>query len=671
MKSIAEYFRDLAADDRYFGAEPPTPDAEMLHRIAEREIHKRVEARVENDEVVLRQADADAPRIKPAAATLIPGETLLDQVEAPTEAAATFTPAEPIESTEKALDSGDLPTDDMPADSIAAKLQRIRAVVDRGHEDHTGEYVEDQHADAFFADAEASLDDVQVDAKAEINTDSQAEFDAVPDDAEMAPDRLEEDDLDTDDLDDSDLTDADEPDADDLRAEEEDEAEIESDNAIEAEIDNAPEADFDTDDAQLDDEVEAISDALDDAEADDAAYDETYEDEADGDDATLAALLGSISDEAPVADEAEEEFVAKTEKDDAIDSVLAGLVAEDEQVDESALADEIDEDDDIALGDDIDAIADEEDENVFAEDDTPRPVAIARVVKVKRADLEPVEKQDNEDSLLTPEEEADLMAELAEVERDATDEDEQTGQRPAFEDAGFDESDVAVDRILAETNTKMESTEVSRRRSAIAHLKAAVQAKRADDEAGETPDDDDTESYRGDLARVVRPRRLGGNGDKHASRRLAPLMLVSEQRIDAPEAEADAQSPAVVRPRRVTKGNLALEAEQAEAEAQVEMPDNSDDFATYAEQRGAESMSELLEAAAAFATQVEGRPHFARPQIMKQVLAYDPEGTFSREEGLRAFGKLLREGRFKKIKRGQFVITEATRSDPEVRRESA
>ncbi len=169
----------------------------------------------------------------------------------------------------------------------------------------------------------------------------------------------------------------------------------------------------------------------------------------------------------------------------------------------------------------------------------------------------------------------------------------------------------------------------------------------------------------------VRPRRLGGgaataaavadggldDADADLEAELAAALAQSDANHAAAEAaladEADADD---------LEAALAEEADgMDDAEADDRSTDNifadSKGFAEFAERLGAQDLSELLEAAAAYATCIEKREHFTRPLLMRRLESGDLGESFSREEGLRSFGTLLREGRIEKVRRGHYALS--------------
>jgi len=546
MKAIAEYFRDLAADDRYFGAEPPTPDAEMLQRIAEREILKHVESRVDGNGILLRPASAESE----PSPVLAPNTPERD----PTRANAGRPPM------------------GNEAESVAAKLARIRAVVEKARTAAPADIV----SDAFPA-TETRPFAAAPTAKTGTEGADAADARAEPHDRDALPERM------------------------------------------------------------------------------------------------AAGPLQHGRDDA-------------TDTDTRIPGPARYVLRGFETADSGAHPA------------DIPSPEPESREATLAPSAPHRP----RVLTLDRTDLVDAPPPDQppppEDAQLPADLEAELLAELAAIDAEARAEhawDGPTGPAPESlperaETAALPETvpeitappaaqrraghlsapnpereEFAIQRLLDKTNSELAGVEQQRRRDSIAHLKAAVAATTA--ERRENPDafraaeeERQKRPYRQTLAKVVRGE-AGARGEE-ARKKLPPLMLVSEQRIDRPRLDP-ARLPYAVRPRPPDDAHAVLNDEDEADPLAGNIFDLSPHFAVFVEGRGASGIREVLEAAAAYVLSVKAQAHFRRPQVVR--LAQSQLGrAIPREAVLREFGALLREGIFKKVRRGEFVMPDPMQSAP-------
>jgi hypothetical protein len=674
MKAIAEYFRDLASEDRYFGAEPPVPDAEMLARIAEREIARRVEAREERGGIVLRAAPygAVAAPLAPQAAPAAQSPAALAEVapEAPhvqeTAAAASEVAAapvaenpvaspavqepvameEPVAHVAEASDSGaddweDATLDDFSVEtasvatmatpplrhtavphpdpeSVAAKLQRIRDVVTKSAATPAPEaYSEDEHAESFLNETAQSFE-------AALDLDDQASDDDMEgDDDEIAAllSRLAGEDKAERDAPPAPA----EPVANDIDLREFDETDLE-------------------DVAQTEDAPAALDSVEDDPEPDTAEAEE-------------ARTVAEVEQKQAVTPSR----VIKIKRSELEEAIAKGKL---EQVEDDF-------------------------EDTQSEEDAP----------VARLDLlQMVPRGD-----LSPEDEAELRRELAAVEAELLDLNRDTNGHAANDDdlAELDddtddeevtslfEDDEAEDdaplvlreprdqlvkvkaeddmsRLLAKAENALTEPESASRRNAIAHLRAAVAATKAEQSAGTTRLRDPAySSFREDLDNVVRPRRpvgeAAGATARPSEQRPAPLKLVAEQRVDLPQTRPSEQ----VRPRRVSLAPMPDDAGDNAPATTVTVSEGG--FDEFARKMGATALPDLLEAAAAYLVYVEGQSEFSRPQLMTKA-RQAAGSSLSREDGLRSFGQLLRLGKIQKIRSGRFTASDDISFKPAARR---
>lgn len=604
MKAIAEYFRDLTAEDRYFGAEPPQPDAAMLHRIAEREVSRLVDARVRESGARPRPQDAPATPAAAQPATAQPAtvEPAVDDGAAPSLQDAVpngvaarlarirqsvnplpFAADLPAEALSPMAE--DLATEDFAAeDSVAEDL----TTADLGSEDFS-DAAEVETAEVAGSDAaEAAADDFsrdaldQLDALLRAPVDSPAATDAA-EDATLSP------------APDDTLADAALPEETPDLAASLTEALLEDplpEALTSADADDAAEVTQPEVRASDDSRVVRLRPGDDTDTADDRAEvptdpQATRKPSSGDEDAEMSRLLRQADD-----------VMAETENRRRIDSIAhlkAAVVAT--EADRAVTGESKP-----APGKNLDPYR--EDLAKAVQPDTPAnpPAKTTPEVKPRRKSVS-VRPQEPRPGTIRP----GMM-----------------GPPPLVL-----VSEQRIDRVAPPQAPKAPP--------------AAVKAPT------DTPAAQPAPPREGQPVVALRTGRLTGaigSGANPASQIPPRQKIVLEQTSQGGSSDADDEDD---------------HEEDLTATEQAGLID-------FAERVGVKSMAEMLEAAAAYATCVEKRSQFTRPQLMRRLMASAGDRNVSREDGLRSFGTLLRTGRIEKVSRGHYMLAESSPYLAEARR---